>query len=92
MKILLLRLVDDFLENKINACDFVESYQLRWKLERDDNRLKEYPDLLSECLAGIFCAAEMFEPDNDREPYEFDEPLLRNEISKIMDQYTQVGY
>ncbi|WP_260770512.1 colicin immunity domain-containing protein, partial [Salmonella enterica] len=34
-----------------------------------------------------FCVADMFNPDDDREEYEFDDEQLRKEINKLMDIY-----
>lgn len=61
---------------------------MKWKAERDNNLLGKDEDNLSELLSSVFCVADMYNPDNDREEYEFDDEQLRKEINKLMDIYT----
>ncbi|WP_139674994.1 colicin immunity domain-containing protein [Pseudomonas sp. F16(2018)] len=39
---------------------------------------------LNECLSSIFCAADMYEPDESREEYEFDGEMLRSEVASLL--------
>lgn len=39
---------------------------------------------LSECLSSIFCAADMYELDDSREAYEFDDEMLRSEVASLV--------
>jgi hypothetical protein len=58
-----------------------------WRIERDNKNILNYDENVSECLSSIFCVADMFNPDDDREEYEFDGEQLRKEIKKLMDIY-----
>lgn len=58
-----------------------------WRIERDNKNILNYDENVSECLSSIFCVADMFNPDDDREEYEFDDEQLRKEINKLMDIY-----
>ncbi|WP_347114322.1 colicin immunity domain-containing protein [Leclercia sp. S52] len=79
--------IDSFLAKDISADGFADSYMMKWKAERDNNLLGKDEDNLSELLSSVFCVADMYNPDDDREEYEFDDEQLRQEISKLMDTY-----
>jgi len=83
----LLNIVKFFLADEISAEKFVDTYQKRWKIERDNNLLQRDNDSLSECLSSVFCAADMYEPDVDREEYEFDEAALKKEVAFLVDKF-----
>ncbi|WP_224084745.1 colicin immunity domain-containing protein, partial [Escherichia coli] len=55
--------------------------------ERDSNLLKQDNDNLSELLSSVFCVADMYNPDNDREEYEFNDEQLWNEVNNLMIDY-----
>lgn len=59
----------------------------KWKGERDSNLLKQDNDNLSELLSSVFCVADMYNPDNDREEYEFNDEQLWNEVNNLMIDY-----
>ncbi|HDR2680372.1 TPA: colicin immunity protein [Enterobacter mori] len=80
--------IDSFLDKDMSAGSFADSYMMKWKAERDNNLLGKDEDNLSELLSSVFCVADMYNPDNDREEYEFDDEQLRKEINKLMDIYT----
>lgn len=80
--------IDGFLDKDMSAGSFADSYMMKWKAERDNNLLGKDEDNLSELLSSVFCVADMYNPDNDREEYEFDDEQLRKEINKLMDIYT----
>ncbi|WP_396018876.1 colicin immunity domain-containing protein [Erwinia aphidicola] len=56
-------------------------------MECDSNLLVQDDDNLSELLSSVFCIADMYNPDDDREEYEFNEEQLRHEISKLIITY-----
>ena len=87
MSQLLKKYIDSFLSKDISADGFADSYMMKWKAERDNNLLGKDEDSLSELLSSVFCVADMYNPDDDREEYEFDDEQLRHEISKLMDTY-----
>ncbi|MBW9398686.1 colicin immunity protein [Leclercia sp. EC_58] len=79
--------IDAFLAKEISADIFADSYMMKWKSERDNNLLGKDDDNLSELLSSVFCVADMYNPDDDRDQYEFDDEQLRKEINKLMDIY-----
>ncbi|WP_312043913.1 colicin immunity domain-containing protein [Erwinia sp.] len=87
MSIYLKDYIDRFLAKKISADEFAESYISKWKCERDGNLLQEDEGNLSELLSSTFCLSDMYNSDDDREEYEFNEDQLRDEINKIMLAY-----
>ncbi len=82
----LLRFVEDFLVTESNAEIFADEFMKRWKKERDSGLALSDNPQLSEMLSSIFCLADMFNPDAEREIYELDEHKLRAEIRKLIDR------
>lgn len=87
MSQLLKNYIDSFISMDITADVFADSYMTKWKIERDSNLLVQDDDKLSELLSSVFCITDMYNPDNDREQYEFNEDQLRHEINKIITNY-----
>ncbi len=79
--------IDDFLAKNISAEYFTDTYMAKWKGERDSNLLKQDNDNLSQLLSSVFCVADMYNPDNDREEYEFNDEQLWNEVNNLMIDY-----
>lgn len=79
--------IDSFISMDITADVFADSYMTKWKIERDSNLLVQDDDKLSELLSSVFCITDMYNPENDREKYEFNEDQLRHEIKKIITNY-----
>ena len=73
-----------FLNNKSDAEIFVDEFISQWKQERDNGAALYDAPQISEALSSIFCVADMFNPHEDRESYEFNEPKLRSETEKIL--------
>ncbi len=80
MSIALYKFAGSFADGRLSAEKFADSYQELWKIERDTGLLIEDPDDLSEILSSIFCLADLFNPDVDREEYELDESALRVQV------------
>lgn len=80
----LLAVAKNFLDTGSNPGIFVDRFISEWKRERDSGKVLSDPPKLSEALSSIFCLADMFNANDDRESYEFDEPRLRLEIGKIL--------
>ncbi|WP_456310122.1 colicin immunity domain-containing protein [Serratia proteamaculans] len=87
MSQLLKNYIDSLISMDITADVFADSYMTKWKIERDSNLLVQDDDKLSELLSSVFCITDMYNPDNDREEYEFNEDQLRHEINKIVTNY-----
>ncbi|MCU1790157.1 colicin-D [Pectobacterium polaris] len=76
-----------FVESKMNADDFSDSYILMWKEERDANRLSIDGKEVDEASSSIFCLADCYNPESDRDNYEFDEVSLRKEIKATLEKF-----
>ncbi|UYA60186.1 hypothetical protein NAL19_2032 [Pectobacterium sp. F1-1] len=76
-----------FVESKINADNFSDSYILMWKEERDANRLSIDGKEVDEASSSIFCLADCYNPESDRDNYEFDEASLRKEIKATLEKF-----
>jgi len=84
----LLGLARRFSDNKVSAADFSDEFIRQWKQERDDGRLQGDPAGVSGVLSSIFCFADLYNSDPDRDDYEFDEARLRNEVSNALNNAT----
>lgn len=84
MSVILLEFVKSFAAGRLSAGVFSEAYMELWKIERDNNLLQNDPEVLSECLFSVFCAADMFNPEDLREEYEFDDEKLRCAVINIL--------
>lgn len=87
MSLYLKNYIDSFLLKEITADEFADNYISKWRQERDNSLLGKDEDKLSELLSSTFCAVDMYNPDDDREQYEFDENKLRDEVNKLMCAY-----
>ena len=84
MSMALLRQAEEFAYKSVPARLFADQFMKDWKRERDEKALLEDPRDLSEALSSIFCVADLYNPDDDREPYEFSEERLRNEVRQLV--------
>lgn len=80
----ILEFARSYAAGRLKAEVFSEAYIELWKIERDSNVLQLDEPSLSECLSSIFCAADMYEPDESREEYEFDDEALRSEVASLL--------
>ena len=81
----LLDSVHDFLSHDRDHAMFSDSFIRRWKKERDEGKLLLDDPKISEALSSIFCLADLFNADNDREEYELDADGLRAAISNLLE-------
>ena len=79
--------IGDFILGKIVANEFADNYMCKWKQERDGNLLGNDEGKLSELLSSVFCVADMYNSDEDRDEYEFNDVQLLNEVSKLVSVY-----
>ncbi|HCL76570.1 colicin immunity domain-containing protein [Stutzerimonas nitrititolerans] len=84
MSFTILEFAKSFVAGRLTVGVFSEAYIELWKIERDRNVLQFDESLLSECLSSIFCAADMYEPDEPREEYELDDEMLRSEVARLV--------
>lgn len=80
----MLEFARSFVAGRFAAEIFSEAYIELWKIERDSNVLQLGEPSLSEYLSSIFCAADMYEPGDSRDEYEFDDEMLRSEVAKLV--------
>ncbi len=73
-----------FSDGKVSAVTLSDEYIERWKKERDQGRLLQDPAAVSEALSTIFCFADLYNPEPDREEYEFDEERLCREVKSVL--------
>ncbi|WP_145529792.1 colicin immunity domain-containing protein [Yersinia alsatica] len=87
MNYLLLDFASSFVAERLSATVFSEAYIELWRIERDNKNTLSYDVNISNCLSSIFCLADMYNPDKDREEYEFNDDQLRDEINKLIVNY-----
>jgi hypothetical protein len=80
----LVAFIHDFLNHPYDCSTFCDQYIRRWKDEGDRGELRLDDGITSEALSTIFCLADLFNPDGDREEYELDEQRLRLEILRVL--------
>ncbi|TJZ65617.1 colicin immunity domain-containing protein [Chitiniphilus eburneus] len=73
-----------FVVGRLSAEIFSSAYMELWKIERDRGFLQKDDSELNEKLSSIFCLADLYNPDPDREGYELDEESLRIKITQIV--------
>lgn len=84
MSLTILEFARSFVAGRLTAEIFSEAYIELWKIERDRKILQLDEPLVNECLSRIFCAADMYEPSETREKYEFDDEMLRSEVATLV--------
>jgi hypothetical protein len=81
----LLDSVQRFLRRETPVDLFVAAYIDAWRAERDSNEILLDDPITSEKLSSFFCLVDLYNPEDDREDYEFDEDRLRAETQKVYD-------
>ena len=81
----LLDSVERFLQGQTPVNEFVDAYADQWRAERDSDELLSDDPIISEKLSSFFCLVDLYNPDEDRDDYEYDEERLRSEIQKVFD-------
>ncbi|EIT00871.1 bacterial self-protective colicin-like immunity family protein, partial [Yersinia pestis PY-89] len=51
----------------MSAQVFANAYIEFWRIERDQRICLKDNEKLNECLSSIFCLADLYNPDSDRE-------------------------
>ncbi|WP_035061207.1 colicin immunity domain-containing protein [Andreprevotia chitinilytica] len=82
----LLIFVKNYLTEGGDPGEFVDNYAGRWKKERDNGLGGQDNETLSEVLSTIFCLADLFNPEEDREDYEIDEAELRKKMEEVLSE------
>jgi hypothetical protein len=80
----LLNIAKEFVAGKIDAEKFCEEFFVGWKTERNAGQLSNDSVEIGEILSTIFCLTDLYNPDDDREEYEYDADRLRAEVGKTL--------
>lgn len=84
MSLTVLALAKSFVLKRLSADQFSNAYIEIWKYEGETGLLQKDDSQLSECLSSIFCLADLYNPEPDREEYEFDEEQLREKVTELI--------
>jgi Bacterial self-protective colicin-like immunity len=84
MSLNLLELAKEFTKGNLSSEEFVEKFTILWQEERDSEVALLDNDDLSEKLSTIFCFADLYNPNHDREDYEYDDRRLRAEVRTLI--------
>jgi len=87
MSLTLLRYAEKFLDFRVSAEVFSQTYIMLWKIERDEKIALRDNDLLSLCLSSIFTASDAFQPEEDRLNSELNADQFRKEIAHHIKRY-----
>lgn len=90
MSITLLDFAKSFVKGRLSAEVFSEAYCELWIIERDNDLILQDEKALSECLSSIFCLADLYNPDFDREEYELNDKQLQSEVKKLIHEITKL--
>lgn len=82
MSFITLEFAKSFINGRITPHVFSEAYIELYRIERDNNLLLNDEDNLSECLSAIFCLADLYNPDSDKEEYELNDEQLIAQIAQ----------
>ena len=87
MSISLIKFAESFIDGRLNANVFANAYMELWKIERDLGIGAQDPANLSEVISSIFCIADLYNPEPDRDGDELDEKdlysYIKLELEKI---------
>lgn len=82
MSLITLEFARSLVNGRIAPQVFVEAYIELYRIERDNNLLIKDEDSISECLSTIFCLADLYNPDSDKDEYELDDQQLIEKIDR----------
>ncbi|WP_175234143.1 MULTISPECIES: colicin immunity domain-containing protein [Achromobacter] len=84
MSLTILEFARSYVAGRLTADIFSVAYIELWKIERDRRLLQLDESALNACLSSIFCAADMYEPDESRAEYELDDEMLKSEVARLL--------
>lgn len=82
----LLTFARSFINGEISAGDFADPYQMLWKAKGENGDLQKDNAQDSEKCSTIFCLADQFNPDDDRDKDEFDADELKARVRSVLDE------
>ncbi|AIN14856.1 bacterial self-protective colicin-like immunity family protein [Yersinia pseudotuberculosis IP 32953] len=89
MSIVILEFAKSFINERVSAQVFANAYIELWRIERDQHISLKDDEKLSECLSSIFCLADLYNPDSDREEYELDDKQLYEQVLQLINKLNQ---
>ncbi len=84
MSVVILEFAKSFIKERLSAEVFADAYIELWRIERDNHILLKDDERLSECLSSIFCLADLYNPEPDREEYELDDKQLYDQVLQLI--------
>ncbi len=90
MSEVIFKFTKSFINERLSAEVFANAFMELWKIERDTGIAKEDSPCLSDCLSSIFCLADMYNPNSDREEYELDEDMLRDRVYQLITNFKKL--
>ncbi len=75
-----------FVDGRLTADEFANSFVELWKIERDSGLLRQDPFNVSELLSSAFCLADLYNPDVSRDAHELSGDQLREKISALFEK------
>lgn len=84
MSLTVLALAKSFVSERLSADKFSDAYIEIWRFEGESGLLQKDEAKLNGCLSSIFCLADLYNPEPDREEYELDEGQLREKVAELI--------
>ncbi|EKT65115.1 colicin immunity domain-containing protein [Providencia burhodogranariea] len=81
MSFILLEFTKSYVQGRVKPETFSEAYIELYRIERDQNLLLKDNAELSEYLSSIFCIVDLYNPELDKEEYEFNDEDLFIQVS-----------
>ena len=89
MSIVLSKFAESFVNERLTADIFADAYMELWNIERDLGLASKDSGILSQVNSTIFLMADLYNPEPDRDDYEFDEDILRLNVKLELDKLKQ---
>ena len=83
----ILEFVNSFVNSRLSADDFANAYLELWRIEREREVWKHKEYDLGGVLASIFCVADLYNPDDDKEDYEFNDDQLKHKVIELLKEH-----
>ncbi|PNK60970.1 colicin immunity domain-containing protein [Psychrobacter sp. FDAARGOS_221] len=92
MSMVLPKFAESFVNERLTADIFADAYIELWNIERDLGLASQDAGILSQVNSTIFLMADLYNPESDRDDYEFDEEELRLNVKQELEKLKEEGY
>lgn len=92
MSMVLSKFAESFVNERLTADIFADAYMELWKIERDLGLVAQDTGMLSQVNSTIFLMADLYNPESERDDYEFDEEELRLNVKQELEKLKDEGY